>query len=112
MCRECSQRAAKAVTAVILDPAACKLQAIAAVWNAQVNKDPSKSLADVLVIDDDPIMRELVGDWLEAAGYQVRKATSCRAWIGQILGRDAPALIVTDMFMPGPCGAEAISKLK
>ena len=77
-----------------------------------VNKEPAKSHSDVLVIDDDPIMRELVGDWLEAAGYQVRKATSCRAWIGQILGREAPTLIVTDMFMPGPCGADAISKLK
>src|SRR5205085_6122260 len=42
----------------------------------------------------------------------VRKATSCRAWIGQFLGRQAPALIVTDMFMPGPCGAEAIAELK
>jgi len=82
------------------------------VWNAKVNQDSSKSRADVLVIDDDSIMRELVGDWLEAAGYRVRKATSCRAWIGQILGRDAPALIVTDMFMPGPCGSDAISKLK
>jgi two-component system OmpR family response regulator len=77
-----------------------------------VNKEPAKSHSDVLVIDDDPIMRDLVGDWLEAAGYRVRKATSCLAWIGQILGRDAPALIVTDMFMPGPCGSEAISKLK
>jgi two-component system phosphoglycerate transport system response regulator PgtA len=57
-------------------------------------------------------MRDLVADWLEAAGYRVRKATSCRAWIGQLLGQEAPGLIVTDMFMPGPCGAEAIAKLK
>src|SRR4051812_41585371 len=57
-------------------------------------------------------MRDLVADWLEAAGYAVRKATSCRAWIGQFLGQQPPALIVTDMFMPGPCGTEAIAKLK
>ena len=30
------------------------------------------SLAEVLVIDDDEIMRDLVADWLEAAGYAVR----------------------------------------
>ena len=69
------------------------------------------SAAQVLVIDDDAIMRDLVADWLEAAGYEVRKATSCRAWIAQLFGRP-PALIVTDMFMPGPCGIEAISTLK
>lgn len=78
-----------------------------------MSEEPSKKRgADVLVIDDDAIMRDLVADWLEAAGYRVRKATSCRAWIGQILGEEAPGLIVTDMFMPGPCGSEAIAKLK
>src|SRR5882724_3758043 len=56
-------------------------------------------------------MRDLVADWLEAAGYKVRKATSCRAWIGQLF-RQAPALIITDMFMPGPCGIDAIATLK
>ena len=73
---------------------------------------PKRSASDILVIDDDAIMRDLVADWLEAAGYAVRKATSCRAWIGQLLGQQSPALIVTDMFMPGPCGTEAIAKLK
>jgi CheY-like chemotaxis protein len=76
-----------------------------------VTSGPKRN-ADILVIDDDEIMRDLVTDWLEAAGYAVRKATSCRAWIGQLLGQQPPALIVTDMFMPGPCGTDAIAKLK
>jgi CheY-like chemotaxis protein len=75
-----------------------------------VSESPKRP--EILVIDDDEIMRDLVADWLEAAGYAVRKATSCRAWIGQLLGRQAPALIITDMFMPGPCGVDAIGKLK
>jgi CheY-like chemotaxis protein len=68
---------------------------------------------EIVVIDDDSIMRELLADWLEGAGYTVRKATSCGAWIGEAMasGR-APSLIVTDMCMPGPCGAEAIAALK
>jgi CheY-like chemotaxis protein len=66
---------------------------------------------DVLVIDDDAIMRDLLADWLEAAGYRVRKAGNCCAGIEE-LGRHAPALIVSDMFMPGPCGAEVIAELK
>lgn len=61
---------------------------------------------EVLVIDDDAIMRDLIADWLEAAGYAVRKATDCRSAEAE-LGRK-PALVVSDMWMPGPCGAEAI----
>ena len=75
-------------------------------------KTGPKPGGDILVIDDDEIMRDLVADWLEAAGYAVRKASSCGAWIGQLLGQQPPALIVTDMFMPGPCGTDAIAKLK
>jgi two-component system, NtrC family, phosphoglycerate transport system response regulator PgtA len=77
-----------------------------------VTSGSKRGASDILVIDDDAIMRDLVTDWLEAAGYSVRKATSCRAWIGQLLGQQSPGLIVTDMFMPGPCGTEAIAKLK
>jgi CheY-like chemotaxis protein len=70
-----------------------------------------KAGGDVLVIDDDAILRDLVGDWLEAAGYRVRKAADCEAALSA-LGEGAPALIVSDMFMPGACGAEAITALK
>jgi CheY-like chemotaxis protein len=73
--------------------------------------DSPHSDTEILVIDDDAIMRDLVSDWLQGAGYKVRTATSCRAWITQLF-RSSPALIVTDMFMPGPCGAEAIAELK
>jgi CheY-like chemotaxis protein len=67
--------------------------------------------AEILVIDDDAILRDLVTDWLEGAGYRVQKAENCSCAIGA-LARRAPALIVTDMFMPGPCGTEAIAELK
>jgi CheY-like chemotaxis protein len=90
---------------------ACKLHAIAVLWNAQVATDPSKRPGDILVIDDDAILRDLVTDWLEAAGYKVRRAHNCCVAIEE-LARQAPALIVSDMFMPGPCGAEVIAQLK
>ena len=67
--------------------------------------------AEVLVIDDDAILRDLVTDWLEAAGYRVRKVQDCCAGV-QELQRDAPALVVSDMFMPGPCAVDAINQLK
>ena len=61
---------------------------------------------EILVIDDDRIMRDLMTDWLEAAGYAVYKATDCNAACAAL--ERGPALVVSDMWMPGPCGAEAI----
>ena len=69
---------------------------------------PARS--EILVIDDDPIMRDLVTDWLEAAGYTVRKAMNCTSACTEL--ERAPALVVSDMWMPGPCGAAAIAFLK
>src|SRR5919198_1828461 len=65
----------------------------------------------VLVIDDDAILRDLVADWLEAAGYRVRKAADCQSAVNA-LDAGTPALIVSDMFMPGRCGGAAIAELK
>jgi CheY-like chemotaxis protein len=69
--------------------------------------DESKPTGEILVIDDDAIMRDLIADWLEAAGYKVRKVAGCEAGVAE-LERSPPALVVSDMWMPGPCGAEAI----
>jgi CheY-like chemotaxis protein len=68
--------------------------------------DTQGKTGEILVIDDDRIMRDLMTDWLEAAGYAVLKATDCKAACAAL--ERAPALVVSDMWMPGPCGAEAI----
>ena len=61
---------------------------------------------EILVIDDDAIMRDLIVDWLEGAGYAVHKATDCTAACTALERK--PALVVSDMWMTGACGAEAI----
>lgn len=66
---------------------------------------------DVLVVDDDAIMRDLMADWLEGAGYAVRKVADCRDAAGAC-PEAPPALVVSDMWMPGPCGVEAIRALR
>jgi hypothetical protein len=76
-----------------------------------VSTVPDRRPADILVIDDDAILRDLVADWLEGAGYRVRKVQDCCAGVEE-LHRDVPALVVTDMFMPGPCAVDAIAQLK
>jgi len=72
--------------------------------------DRRNQSSDILVIDDDPIMRDLITDWLEAAGYRVHKATDCNSACTALERR--PALVVSDMWMPGPCGAAAIAFLR
>jgi sigma-B regulation protein RsbU (phosphoserine phosphatase) len=72
--------------------------------------DSDTRLGEILVIDDDAIMRDLIVDWLEGAGYTVHKATDCRAACAAL--ERAPALVVSDMWMPGTCGAAAIAYFK
>jgi CheY-like chemotaxis protein len=81
-------------------------------YNRFVDKELDMAAgANVLIIDDDTIMRDLMADWLEAAGYSVAKAADCGAAVAEVQ-RAAPALIISDMFMPGPCGAMAIAQMK
>src|SRR5260370_4032587 len=80
--------------------------------NVRVDQSAQANTATgVLVIDDDELMRDLVADWLEAAGYRVYKASQCDDAMEQVK-RERPAVIVTDMFMPGPCAEAAIGELK
>src|SRR5271168_4625037 len=66
---------------------------------------------DILVIEDDPIMREALSDWLRAAGHGVRSAVDGAAGLAAIKS-SVPALVVTDIHMPGIGGAAIISEVK
>jgi CheY-like chemotaxis protein len=81
------------------------------VWNSSMANRRTKADGDILIVEDDAILRELIADWLEAAGYSVRKVSETKAALKAL--EDAPAaLIISDMFMPGACGAAAIQALK
>ena len=66
---------------------------------------------DILIIEDDAIVREALAEWLEAAGYGVRKAADGSAGLAAVKFA-APALVVTDIHMPGTCGDIVIAELK
>jgi CheY-like chemotaxis protein len=66
---------------------------------------------DILVIEDDPIMREALADWLQAAGYRVRTVADGSAGLAAVKFA-VPAVVVTDIHMPGTNGAAIISELK
>jgi DNA-binding response OmpR family regulator len=66
---------------------------------------------DILVIEDDPIMREALAEWLDSAGFQVRTAEDGNAGLAQV-SASTPKLVVTDLYMPGVSGAVVIAELK
>ena len=65
----------------------------------------------ILVIEDEPILRALLADWLLAAGYCVGLAAEGRAGIAEARAH-RPALVVTDIHMPGMCGDAVISEMR
>ena len=68
-------------------------------------------MTDILIIDDDPIMREALAEILEGEGYGVRKAANGSAGLAAVRFA-APALVITDIHMPETNGAMVIAKLK
>ncbi len=65
---------------------------------------------DILVIEDDAIMREAIAERLEAAGYRVRTAEDGNAGLAAV-DAAAPALVVTDIYLPGTTGTVVIAEL-
>src|SRR4051794_27638034 len=68
-------------------------------------------MALILVVDDDPQVRQWVHDVLESEGLEVATAADGRQALDLVASR-APALVVLDVTLPGPDGANAGQKLR
>ncbi len=65
----------------------------------------------ILVVDDEPAVRENLGMLLESVGYDVAMAANGVNAVSQ-LGRTVPDLIVTDLNMPEMSGMELIAHVR
>lgn len=65
----------------------------------------------VLVVDDDPLMREIVGEMLETAGYACRKAVDGVDAIARLV-EAAADLVVLDVLMPNKEGIETLREIR
>jgi len=65
----------------------------------------------VLVVDDDPSIRQICREVLELGGYQVRDAGSARAALAEAR-RFRPDMIVMDVLMPGIDGYRAAEMIR
>ena len=66
----------------------------------------------ILVIDDDPVLLAVVGDYLKEAGFTVSTA-DCGIYSNNVIyGNNPPDLIVLDVIMPLMSGAKKAKLLK
>ncbi|MQA11579.1 MAG: response regulator [Pseudonocardiaceae bacterium] len=72
---------------------------------------PTQVTGRVLVVDDDPTMRDVVRRYLEAAGHEVRLASDGSEALRQF-GEREPDLVVLDVMMPGIDGLEVCRRLR
>ena len=67
--------------------------------------------ARILLVDDDPLTRRVVGSQLRRAGHQVLLARDGREGLEMALTLD-PQIVITDWTMPGICGVELCELLR
>lgn len=67
--------------------------------------------ARLLIVDDDPLVRETMREYVEHLGYRVREAGSGEEALVE-LGRELPDIILLDIRMPGITGIELCRRLK
>jgi DNA-binding response OmpR family regulator len=68
-------------------------------------------MSTVLVVDDEPLFREVVADILTAAGHRVLVAGSVKEAIAT-LQVEKPAVILTDQMMPDLDGLNLVHRLR
>jgi len=65
----------------------------------------------VLIVDDEPIVREAIRDWLVDAGYDVAIAESGEEALEIIARRDFGVMVV-DLRLPGMTGLKVLKEVK
>ena len=68
---------------------------------------PMRRLRTVLVVDDELDVREIVGEVLADAGYDVRLAADGRQGLAEVSGAPRPLVLLLDLVMPVMTGASS-----
>ena len=77
----------------------------------EVNPSGRSAAADVLVVDDDPAIRDLLAEALAARGYRVDRAEGATQAMERLGDRDYDVLVVA-LRMPGVDGRELFRILR
>lgn len=68
-------------------------------------------MADIIVVDDEKVIRILLREILQAQGHQVRMTDNGAAAL-ELFEEKVPDLLITDIFMPEKTGLEAIKEVR
>lgn len=79
--------------------------------SATDNEMSSEHDKTVLVVDDDPGMRDMIRDWLTPSGYNLLYADSGKEGT-KIFRRQRVDLVLLDVFMPDQDGIEVLMELR
>ncbi len=66
--------------------------------------------AAILIVDDEPEIRELVGEFLGRRGYRIRTASNGEEALA-LIAKEPPDLVLLDIYMPGINGVEVLRRL-
>ncbi len=69
------------------------------------------SRGSVLVVDDEPTIREVVANYMRKAGYRARAARDGAEALS-MADRDRPDIVILDLMMPGMDGLEVMYRLR
>jgi two-component system chemotaxis response regulator CheY len=72
---------------------------------------PKGMARNVLVVDDEHLIRQIISIILKSAGYKVVEAVSGNDALNKMTGRNF-GLVITDLRMPGMDGIEFIKQLR
>ena len=65
----------------------------------------------ILIVDDEPIVRESIKDWLEDAGYKVDTAESGEE-AEKMIGKKDFGVVIMDIRLPGKTGINVLKDIK
>ncbi len=67
--------------------------------------------ASIMIVDDDPVIRELLADFLTQRGYQVLTAKDGAAALA-VVDKKPPGLVVLDIYLPDMNGVTVLRELR
>jgi CheY-like chemotaxis protein/anti-sigma regulatory factor (Ser/Thr protein kinase) len=72
---------------------------------------PTVSAPVILIVDDDPVIREMLSKQLGSEGYEVLTCADSESAL-DVLGQTRPDGMIVDLILPVMGGAQAIAKIK